>query len=147
MRVVEGNAKRASVAWSSVSTSPSSAWSGGVSTCGKAREEKDGGEEGDGREARGHMSSSPGGGVTVVVGGTGWSVQDQLVENSVCDDGGGTWASHSDSACRDIASLRCLRMRAAARADEGKAAVLGEEEDEEESEEKELEDIVWGGSW
>jgi hypothetical protein len=70
LRVVEGNAKRASVAWSSVSTWPSSspAWSGGsdVSTCGKAK-------EGDGREARGQMSSSPrgGGGGTVVVGGTG----------------------------------------------------------------------------
>jgi hypothetical protein len=36
-------------------------------------------------------------------------------------------------------------MRAAARADEGKVVVLGEDEDEEseESEEKELEDIVW----
>lgn len=146
--MVEGNAKRASVAWRSVSTSTStpSAWSCGsdVSTCGKAKgEEEDDGEEGDGREARGHMSSSPGG--VVVVGGTGWSVQDQLVENGVCDDGGGSaWASHSDSAWRDIASRRCLRMRAAARADEGKVGVSGEDEDEEEdSEEKELEDIVW----
>jgi hypothetical protein len=35
-------------------------------------------------------------------------------------------------------------MRAAARADEGKVGVSGEDEDEEEdSEEKELEDIVW----
>ena len=152
MRVVEGNAKRASVAWRSVSTSTStpSAWSGGsddVSRCGKAKgddDDDDDGEEGDGREARGHTSSSPGG-VTVVVGGTGWSVQDQLVENSVWDDGGGAGASHSDSAWRDIASRRCLRMRAAAKAaDEGKVAVLGEDEDDEEdSEEKELEDIVW----
>lgn len=88
MRVVEGNAKRASVAWSSVSTSPSpsSAWLGGsdVSTCEKAKEE-------DGREARGQISWSPGGGsgAGVVVGGTRLlSVQDQPVENGVCDDGG-----------------------------------------------------------
>jgi hypothetical protein len=42
-------------------------------------------------------------------------------------------------------------MRAAARADEGKVVMLGEE-DEEDSEEKELEDILWRvgrvrGSW
>ena len=58
-----------------------------MSTCGKANE---GEEEGDEREARGQMSSSPGGGggMGVVVGGTGWPVQDQPVENGVCDDGG-----------------------------------------------------------
>jgi hypothetical protein len=34
------------------------------------------------------MSSLPGGGGTgVVVGGTGWSVQDQPVENGVCAGG------------------------------------------------------------
>jgi len=140
--VVEGNAKRASVAWRSVSTSPSSVWSGGddVSTCGKAnaKDEEEEDERGDGWEARGQMSSSPGGGGTlgVVVGGTGWSDQNQPVENGV--DAG---ASHSDSAWRDIASRRCLRMRAAARTDEGKVVVFGEEE--EDSEEKELEDILW----
>ena len=97
------------------------------------------------------MSWSPGGGgggTAEVVGGTGWPVQDQPVENGVCDDDG-AWASHSDSSWRDIASRRCLRMRAAAKADEGKVVVFGEEEDEEESEEKELlEDILWrvGGS-
>jgi hypothetical protein len=44
-----------------------------VSTCGKAKEEdEDEVEEGDGRDARGQMSSLPGGGGTgVVVGGTG----------------------------------------------------------------------------
>jgi hypothetical protein len=109
-----------------------------VSTCGKAKEE-------DGREAKGQMSSSPGGGgeTGVIVGGTGWPVQDQPVENGVCDDGG-AWASHSDSAWRDIASRRCLRMRAAAKADEGKVVVFGDSEDSEDSEEKELlEDILW----
>lgn len=61
-----------------------------MSTCGKAKEEGDEEkeEEGDGREARGQMSSLPGGGGTgVVVGGTGWSVQDQPVENGVCAGG------------------------------------------------------------
>lgn len=57
-----------------------------MSTCGKVKEEG-GDEEGSGREARGQMSWSPGGGGTpsVVVGGTGLSDQDQLVENGVCD--------------------------------------------------------------
>ncbi len=82
----------------------------------------------------------------VVVGGTGWSpVHVQPVENGDCVVGGGSGASHSDSAWRDMASRRCLRMRAAAaRADEGKVVVLGVEEGAEpaeESEEKELEDI------
>ena len=108
-----------------------------MSTCGKVKE---GDEEGIGREASGQMSwSPPGGGGTsgvAVGGGTGLSDQDQLVENGVCDG----WASHSDSAWRDIASRRYLRMRAAAKADEGKVVVSGEEE---EDEEKELEDIVW----
>ena len=112
----------------------------------KAKEDDDDDErgEGDGREAKGQMSSLPGGGTgVVVVSGTGWPVQDQPVENGV-DVGGG--ASHSDSAWSDIASRRCLRMRpaASASADEGKVVVSGEEEeDSEESEEKELEDIVW----
>jgi len=46
-----------------------------------------------------------------------------------------------------MASRRCLRMRAAARAaDEGKVVVLGEElkEDEEEKELEEEEDMVGG---
>jgi len=79
------------------------------------------------------MSSSPGGGETgVVVGGR--PVQDQPVEN-----GAGVGATHSESAWRNSASRRCLRMRAAAKADEGKVVVVGDEEDEEE---RELEDIV-----
>ena len=160
----EGNAKRDSVAWSSsVSTLPSSAWSGG----GKAKEENDDGggggdDEGDrnGRDARGQMScssESPAGASGtpgVVVGGTGFPpVQDQPVENNGVVGGAGAGTSHSDSAWSDIASRRYLRMRdaaAAARADEGKAGVVsGEEEDSEDSEENdELEDIVWrGGVW
>jgi hypothetical protein len=94
------------------------------------------------------------------MGGTGWPVQVQPVENGVSvvvdggggGGGGGGWAeeaaSHSDSAWRDMASRRCLRMcAAAARADEGKA--VEEEEDEDESEEKELEDMLerWGLDW
>ena len=49
--------------------------------------------------------------------------------------GGG--ASHSDSTWRDMALRRCLRMRAAARADEGKLVSVSVEEEDE----MELEDI------
>lgn len=67
----------------------------------------------------------------------GLSVQVQPVGNG---DGavvvGG--ASHSDSAWRDMALRRCLRMRAAARADEGKLVSVSVEEEEE----IELDDMV-----
>ena len=106
----EGNAKRANVAWTSLSTLPPSIWSGDdASVCGNAKA-KD--EEGDEKDARGQMSTSPRGGRGVVVGGGMGSVQDQLVENGVCEvvvGGGGDAAaaaadadivgvSHSNSA-------------------------------------------------
>ena len=102
----EGNAKRASVAWSSLSTSSSSG--GDASTCEKAKE-KEGGDEDDGREDRGQMSSSlrgASGTPGVAVGGRDgeWSVQDQPVVNGVCDvvivvvGDAAAGASHSDSA-------------------------------------------------
>ena len=128
---------------------PSSAWSGGErSVCGNAKE-KD--EEGVGEDARGQISTSPRGAIGwgVVVGGGMGLVQDQLVENGVCVVVVvvvvGVGVSHSDSAWWAIAFRRCLRMRDAARADEGKVVVSGEDSEEDE-EEKELEDIVkwWG---
>ena len=145
LRVGEGNAKRASVAWRS--SLSSSAWSG----IDASREKGEGKEVG----ARGHMSSS-GGGVTMVVGGQMLSVQDQDQDGVwavvVAVGGGAAEASHSDSAWRDMALRRCLRMRAAAasRADEGKEVFVSEdEEEEEENEEDEVEDMVcgWGENW
>jgi hypothetical protein len=108
-----------------------------ISCCGGAREKGDGVvvvEEGKGKgegdegKARGQMSCSSGGGGMVV----GWSVQvqPQLVGDVV--GGAGARASHSDSAWRDMAFRRCLRMRDAASAGEGKVVSASVEDEEDE---------------
>ena len=110
---------------------PSTCWSGSdASTSGGAREGKGEVKGGEG-EARGQMSSSGGGRMVV-----GLEVQVQPVWNGDSAVVGGG-ASHSDSTWRDMALRRCLRMRAAARADEGKLVSVSVEEEDE----MELEDI------
>lgn len=107
-----------------------------MSCCGGVGEKGDGvveeeegkgkGEGGEGK-VRGQMSCSSGGGIVV-----GWSVQvqPQLVGDVV--GGAGARASHSDSAWRDMAFRRCLRMRDAASADEGKVVSASVEDEEDE---------------
>ena len=108
-----------------------------ISCCGGAREKGDGVvEEGEGKgkgeggegKVRGHMSCSSGGGGMVV--GRSVQAQSQLVGDVVGD--AGARASHSDSAWRDMAFRRRLRMRDAASADEGKVVSASVEDEEDE---------------